>query len=360
MVRPEQDVVKPDRTPIDDEIEALENARKEAVAERNRLIKNNSERNGHFGDTKEVKPDDIFAGEGFDPSASQPLVDKQNHLIETLEGKFTKLKQSKETGIKENAGQLAITDKEIQDNQSKPESRFKPPKETTDTTPEIKPQDEFGKNNKLFTEEAALAAIARLKASLGNLNAGFNPQTAFDALQVGGYLIEEGARKFADYAKKMVELIGDAIKPYLKMSYMSVMKYPGMERFEKEIDSYDYVTNFNLEEINKENVSDSKKDLVDSQNDTESKNTQKPKDNDTRGGTQTKDPGLGREKRPEIGEPDTQGVDRGSKVDIRPNGVGSGSVSGSSNSTEKRKGKRRLKMIVEAMWGYPSKDPRMG
>ena len=57
---------------------------------------------------------------------------------------------------------------------------------------------------------------------------------------------------------------------------------------------------------------------------------------DTRRGTQTEDSSLGREKRPEIGEPNTQGVNRGSKVDIRPNGVGSGSVSGSSHRTKPR------------------------
>ena len=57
---------------------------------------------------------------------------------------------------------------------------------------------------------------------------------------------------------------------------------------------------------------------------------------DSTRGTQTEDSGLGREERQEAREPDSQGMDTSSKGDIRPNGVGSGSVSGSSHRTKPR------------------------
>ncbi|WRQ33533.1 LPD38 domain-containing protein [Bacteroidales bacterium MB20-C3-3] len=93
--------------PLRKEIESLNQSKKEAIAERDRLIANSAERVGLFGDTKQ-DPNDLFGGEGFDPSASQPLVDNQNKIIAELDRKIEVLTKNLEQGEREAQGQLKI------------------------------------------------------------------------------------------------------------------------------------------------------------------------------------------------------------------------------------------------------------
>ena len=86
--------------------------------------------------------------------------------------------------------------------------------------------------NTIFTEDAAAAARARLKAKLGRLNSGLDPETMLDGITLAGYHIEKGARTFAAYAKAMVEDLGDAVKPYLKSWYMGVRYDPRASGFD--------------------------------------------------------------------------------------------------------------------------------
>lgn len=93
--------------PLRKEIESLNQSKKEAIAERDKIIANNAERVGLFGDTKQ-DPNDLFGGEGFDPSASQPLVDNQNKIIAELDRKIEVLTKNLEQGEREAQGQLKI------------------------------------------------------------------------------------------------------------------------------------------------------------------------------------------------------------------------------------------------------------
>lgn len=86
--------------------------------------------------------------------------------------------------------------------------------------------------NTVFTEDAAAAARARLKAKLGRLNTGLDPETMLDGITLAGYHIEKGARTFAAYAKAMVEDLGDAVKPYLKSWYAAVSMDPRASGFD--------------------------------------------------------------------------------------------------------------------------------
>lgn len=105
-------------------------------------------------------------------------------------------------------------------------------------------------DNKIFTEQAKNDALAKLKAKLNNLNAGFDPEIVFLAMQVGGYYVEKGIRKFAKYAKTMIDEVGDAIKPYLKTSYNAIRDTEGMEEIAKEMDSYEVVKAFDINTLN--------------------------------------------------------------------------------------------------------------
>ncbi len=64
-----------------------------------------------------------------------------------------------------------------------------------------------------------------------------------DGAYAAGFVIEGGARKFIDYASKMIEILGDTIRPYLKSYYMAVKYQPGLDRTgmdtEAEVDKID-------------------------------------------------------------------------------------------------------------------------
>lgn len=80
--------------------------------------------------------------------------------------------------------------------------------------------------NTIFTEDAAAAARARLKAKLGRVQSGIDPEMLMDGLTLAGYHIEKGARTFAAFARAMLEDLGEGAKPYLKSWYMGVKYDP--------------------------------------------------------------------------------------------------------------------------------------
>lgn len=86
--------------------------------------------------------------------------------------------------------------------------------------------------NKVFTEDAAATARARLKKKLGQINSGIDPETLIDGVTLAGYHIERGARTFAAYAQAMLADLGDAVRPYLKSWYMGVRYDPRAAAFD--------------------------------------------------------------------------------------------------------------------------------
>ncbi len=86
--------------------------------------------------------------------------------------------------------------------------------------------------NTIFTEDAAAKARERLKAKLGRVNAGIDPEMMLDGITLAGYHIERGARTFAAYARAMVDDLGDAVKPYLKSWYAAVKMDPRAAGFD--------------------------------------------------------------------------------------------------------------------------------
>ena len=97
-------------------------------------------------------------------------------------------------------------------------------------------QSNYGKANKVFTEGAANAARERLKAKLGRLNSGFDPEMMLDGMTLAGYHIEAGAKQYSAYAKAMIADLGEGIKPYLAHFYNAVRDYPGFDN--KDMASY--------------------------------------------------------------------------------------------------------------------------
>jgi hypothetical protein len=103
----------------------------------------------------------------------------------------------------------------------------------------------YGADNKIFTKDKADKAreVLRKKLNGTQLNMGLDPEIISAGIDLAGYHIEAGARKFVDYARKMIEDIGDAVRPYLKSFYMAARYYPGFDKTgmntEAELDEID-------------------------------------------------------------------------------------------------------------------------
>lgn len=84
---------------------------------------------------------------------------------------------------------------------------------------------------------------------LNRLNAGLDPEMLSDGLIMAGYHVEKGARKFADFAKRMIEEFGDKIRPYLKSFYNGLRDLPEAEALSREMDDYATVAQFDVKSI---------------------------------------------------------------------------------------------------------------
>ncbi len=134
-----------------------------------------------------------------------------------------------------------------------PQEQQKPAPKPVEASP--KPSTEAAekpqvKANTIFTEDAAAAARARLKAKLGRLNSGIDPEMLMDGITLAGYHIEQGARTFTAYAKAMIEDLGDGVKPYLKSWYMAISFDPRASSFSADMTPVGEVATLDLAELN--------------------------------------------------------------------------------------------------------------
>jgi len=76
--------------------------------------------------------------------------------------------------------------------------------------------------HKIITEEEHQRDVQRMRELMNRLHVGFDVEIMATAIRIGAYHIEGGIRKFADFAKKMVEEWGDKIRPYIKPAYNAI------------------------------------------------------------------------------------------------------------------------------------------
>jgi N12 class adenine-specific DNA methylase len=100
--------------------------------------------------------------------------------------------------------------------------------------------------NKVFTDDMAAAARARLKAKLGRLGSGIDPEMLADGIVLAGYHVEKGARKFAAFAQAMLQDMGEEIRPYVKQLYMALKYDPRAGDFTSDMSSASFVDEFDI------------------------------------------------------------------------------------------------------------------
>lgn len=92
--------------------------------------------------------------------------------------------------------------------------------------PGLEEESEFGTKNTVFKKEDADEALKRIRQKLkSQLDMGMDPDMMKDVFKVGGYLFEGGLRTFAEWSKKMLELLGDAVRPVLQSVFDTVKGY---------------------------------------------------------------------------------------------------------------------------------------
>jgi N12 class adenine-specific DNA methylase len=105
----------------------------------------------------------------------------------------------------------------------------------------------YGATNTVFTADAAEKARAILRKKLGQINVGIDPEVIQAGIQLAGYHVEAGARKFGQFTKAMIDDLGEAVRPYLKSWYLAVRNYPGFDasnmNSEAEIETWSQVEN---------------------------------------------------------------------------------------------------------------------
>lgn len=106
-------------------------------------------------------------------------------------------------------------------------------------------------SNRLVTDERYAELKKRMRAKLGQLNMGVDPEVLAIGTEMAVYHIEKGTRKFVDFAKAMIEDLGDAVRPYLKAFYNGARDMPEMEELSKDMTSYEEVRAFVVATIGK-------------------------------------------------------------------------------------------------------------
>ncbi len=93
----------------------------------------------------------------------------------------------------------------------------------TGPSPGLEEGPEFGATNTVFKKDEAEEALERLRKRIkSQLDVGLDPDMMKDMFKVGGALFEGGLRRFADWSKKMIDLLGETVRSVLQSVFDTV------------------------------------------------------------------------------------------------------------------------------------------
>ena len=78
-------------------------------------------------------------------------------------------------------------------------------------------------------DEEPRCGLPEAERSGSQLSSGPDPELLALGAELAVYHLERGARTFVAYANAMLDTLGDAVRPYLRMWYEGARFYPGME-----------------------------------------------------------------------------------------------------------------------------------
>lgn len=140
------------------------------------------------------------------------------------------------------------------------EKRSEQPKDAPKNE-QAQPKQEERKAKSKWVDDADAERFEELRRRLhmklgGQLNMGLAPEAFAIGVEMSYLMLKHGARKFGEFAKQMIEALGENVRPYLKAFYNGARDLPEMADYEKDMTSYDEVRTFDVMNFDKEGAKD--------------------------------------------------------------------------------------------------------
>lgn len=135
-----------------------------------------------------------------------------------------------------------------------------PKAEQEEPKAEEQPQQEQKAKSKWVNEEDQ-ERFEKLQQRLrkkiwGQLNVGVDPEILAIGVEMSYLMLKHGARKFNEFAKNLIEALGEEVRPYIKAFYNGARDLPEMEEYEKDMTPYEEVRQFDVMNFDKEGAKD--------------------------------------------------------------------------------------------------------
>ena len=133
--------------------------------------------------------------------------------------------------------------------------------QNTASSEQKQPKQEEKKAKSKWVDDADAERFEELRRRLrqklgGQLNMGVDPEAFALGVEMSYLMLKHGARKFSEFAKQMIEALGENVRPYLKSFYNGARDLPEMAEYEKELTPYDEVRTFDVMNFDKEGAKD--------------------------------------------------------------------------------------------------------
>lgn len=123
------------------------------------------------------------------------------------------------------------------------------------------PKQEEKKAKSKWVDDADAERFEELRKRLrmklgGQLNMGLDPEAFAIGVEMSYLMLKHGARKFGEFAKNLIEALGEEIRPYVKTLYNGARDLPEMADIEKDMTPWDEVRSFDVMNFDKEGAKD--------------------------------------------------------------------------------------------------------
>lgn len=123
------------------------------------------------------------------------------------------------------------------------------------------PKQEEKKAKSKWVDDADAERFEELRRRLrqklgGQLNMGVDPEAFALGVEMSYLMLKHGARKFGEFAKNLIEALGEGIRPYVKTLYNGARDLPEMAEYEKDMTPWDEVRKFDVMNFDKEGAKD--------------------------------------------------------------------------------------------------------
>lgn len=134
-------------------------------------------------------------------------------------------------------------------------------KDEPQTEANEEPNQEEKKSGSKWVDDADAERFEELRKRLhkklnGQLNMGIDPEAFAIGVEMSYLMLKHGARKFGEFARQMIDALGENVRPYLKSFYNGARDLPEMADYEKDLTPYGEVRAFDVMNFDKEGAKD--------------------------------------------------------------------------------------------------------